>query len=306
MKAKDILDRELLKQAENARSLIKAFHEQQDFAMSEVRRAASVLPTLNDDLLKQASALARLQVDISNSSLQRLLLDTKANASLFADALKPFRILMDDVTAAKAASTQLVSLMASANAAMNAFNDARHMHSVLSDVWRYIPEQAEERSEEQIEDDLRAFKDFLARLLAQLPPLSADVVVPFVLSLIVAFYLSYRSSLDLARVETKVDLIGTTQRGQTEAIEELKEYVKKLVPQQSAQSLPKFVATMNTRARRTLTTCSEIVGVIYKGQTVELLEDRGKRLKVRYIDFHAAVQKEGWVLKKYMKRLQMK
>jgi len=64
-----------------------------------------------------------------------------------------------------------------------------------------------------------------------------------------------------------------------------------------------YVAKQAVNVRRDRSTRSPIVGVLYRNQVVEVVEHRKKWIYVRYFDHIESVDREGWVYKKYTKRV---
>lgn len=69
-----------------------------------------------------------------------------------------------------------------------------------------------------------------------------------------------------------------------------------------AQKVFYFVKTAY-KVRRDRSHRSPIVGIVYRNQLVEVVEHRKKWIYVHYFDYMTGTNKEGWIYKKYTKRV---
>src|SRR5262245_9305181 len=117
--------------------------------------------------------------------------------------------------------------------------------------------------------------------MARMPHLSSECVLQVVLAIVLFVYSGHYT----ARVENKVDMIAEAQ-AQEKTLGEIKELLLNR-SQQAGQSAPKYLAKSTVKARRTLKSGSHTVGTIYVDRIVDFIEDRGRKLKVRYFDYQA-------------------
>ena len=195
--------------------------------------------------------------------------------------------------------TALSLTTASILAANAALADSRWLDSHLLELSAYIPEGEQEFTDERVETDLKALNKFIRSALARL--LTASWPNFFsIMSVILAVYFAYSRRVQQQEMETR--LTAKIEESRTAIVEEVQEQFRALEPEPDGAW---FVVERKVFLRRSRRARSQIIGKLYPGQLVSVIDDRGRKLKIAYFDLQAEEPRKGWVLKKYLKRMPM-
>ena len=193
--------------------------------------------------------------------------------------------------------TMLSLTNASILAANAALADARWLDSRLAELWTHIPERGQEFTDERVETDLKALNEFIRAAMERTRPKTRPNFFN-IMSLILAVYFFYSASGEQQEMETRVTAM--IEESRTAIIEEFKKQFRVLEPERDHAW---FIVEREVSPRRGRRGRSQIVGKLYRGQLVSVIKDRGRKLKIAYFDLQAEEPREGWVLKKYLKRV---
>ena len=193
--------------------------------------------------------------------------------------------------------TTLALTDASVLAANVALADACGLDSRLSELWAHISEGEQEFTDERVETDLKALNEFSRAALERTATASWPNVLS-IMSVILTVSLAYNTCVQQQKMEAR--LTAKIEESRTAIIEEVQEQFRALEP---GLDRAWFVGRRKVFIRHRRRAYSQTAGKLYPGQLVSVIEDCGRKLKIAYFDLQAGEPREGWVLKKHLKRV---
>ena len=221
---------------------------------------------------------------------------SRAGPGAVAVARSNYNRIIDDVLRT-IEPTALSLTNASVLAANAALADARWFDSRLSELWAHLPEREQELTDERVDKDLQALNDFIRETLARLPTASWSHFFS-IMSVILTVYVAYNANIQQQAMEVR--LMDKIEESRASIIEEVQEEFSALEPQAYSTL---FVVERKLFLKRGPKSRSRIIGKLYPCQIVSLIEKRGRKVKVSYFDYLAEEPRQGWLLKKDLKRI---
>lgn len=147
---------------------------------------------------------------------------------------------------------------------------------------------------EDVEREAVAIEEVFNERIAKLRPdfISREGMIQILVAIIFLWYQMYEGIKTEQRI---MDAIKQTESKVLERIETLR-------PQESNEVLY-VVLRRPAQLRSRPTTKKATIELLYPNQRVSLIEVKGKWIHVKYFDYVDGSPKSGWVLKKYLRRI---
>ena len=195
-------------------------------------------------------------------------------------------------------SVSLPALQAISNGALRYFESATGFknfpESFIGTVLDQLQNIADVEDVEDVKKEASAIEELFSDKIRNLRPdfISREGMIQLLVAILILWYSIYESTKTEQRI---LYVINQTESRILEKIETLK-------PEESGEVFY-IVLGRPAQLRTRPTTKKPIIETLYPNQRVSLIEVRGKWIHVKYFDYIDGAPKSGWVLKKYLKRI---
>ncbi len=129
-------------------------------------------------------------------------------------------------------------------------------------------------------------------------------LIYFIVSILLFWYQLNDSQKMENRLSDKIDKNSTHVQEQIQNVEKLLEKIVVANQNPRISGVEYIVKNRNTKVRSSPQNGSKIIAEIYPNQIVRLINQEGKWIEVEYYDWLEMKSTTGWILKKYLKRIQ--
>lgn len=228
---------------------------------------------------------------------------TRQMANLFADSpmMQSIRRLEE--------SFRSVSQLSAMNAfqLQPAFVDVAFgkLHAIQGELAEYGQIEALD-DDQDVEQQLSDFVDFLIGSISQASSkLELRALISFVgwvIPILISFYLFALSSKDTEGLSGEISTLSSEVRTQRVQLAELTEQVSRFIDE--AGNTTFYLVIRPVPLNYSQRFLGNAYFMLYPAQEVELIAQNGKWIKVSAINLYSGQKQTGWVLKKYLKRVQ--
>ena len=190
------------------------------------------------------------------------------------------------------------AIQAISNEALRYFESAsafsRFPESFAGQILNQLQSIPDIEDAEDVEREASKIEQLFNERIAKLRPdfISREGMIQILIAIIFLWYQMYEGMKTEERI---IEAITQTESRLLERIETLR-------PQESAETFY-IVLRRVAQLRSRPTTKKPVIELLYPNQRVSLIESKGKWIQVKYFDYVDGSPKSGWVLKKYLRRI---
>ena len=196
-------------------------------------------------------------------------------------------------------SMYLPALQAISNGALRYFEStsalSRFPESFIGQVLDQLQSISDIEDVEDVESKASIIEKLFNENIGKLRPdfISREAIIQILVAIIILWYQMCEGTKTEQRIK---DVIGQTESRLLERIETLR-------PEESKEVFY-IVLRRPAQLRNRPTTKKPVIEILYPNQRVSLITVKGKWVHVKYFDYIDGAPKSGWVLKKYLKRIE--
>lgn len=195
-------------------------------------------------------------------------------------------------------SMSIPALQAISNEALWYFGSAsafsRFPESFVGQILDQLQSIPDIEDAEDVEREAGTIEKLFNERISKLRPdfISREGMIQILVAIIILWYQMYEGIKTEQRI---MDAIKQTESRLLEQIETLR-------PEESKEVFY-VVLRRPAQLRNRPTTKKPVIEILYPNQRVSLIEAKGKWIHVKYFDYVDGAPKSGWVLKKYLRRI---